>query len=82
MSVRTDPSRSAHIGVVLARVDLCLWLMLFLLSFSNVGRTFLNLRKTSIFASPDTIDGKVGVTGSGAGMTDFRERKKYKLNQG
>jgi hypothetical protein len=56
--------------------------MLFLLSFSNVGRTFLNLRKTSIFASPDTIDGKVGVTGSGAGMTDFRERKKYKLNQG
>ena len=36
-------------------------------------------RKESIFASPDTVDGKVGVTGSGKDMTEFGERKKYKL---
>jgi len=41
-----------------------------------------NMRKISIFRSPDTIDGKVGVTGSGKGMTDFHDRKKYRLNHG
>lgn len=35
-------------------------------------------RKESIFASPDTVDGRVGVTGSGQGMTDFDKRKKHK----
>ena len=37
-------------------------------------------KKTSIFTSPDTIDGRVGVVGSGQGMTDYENtRKKYKL---
>jgi len=36
--------------------------------------------KQSIFASPNDVDGKVGVVGSGKGMTDFEQRKKYKLN--
>ena len=43
--------------------------------------SLLNLRKESIFASPATIDGKVGVTGSGAGMTGFEDRKKYKIRR-
>lgn len=39
-----------------------------------------SLRKKSIFASPDSLEGRVGVTGSGQGMTDFNVRKKYRLN--
>lgn len=35
------------------------------------------LRKQSIFATPDAVGGKVGVTGSGQGMTDFDSRKKH-----
>jgi survival-of-motor-neuron-related-splicing factor 30 len=39
----------------------------------------LSKRGSSIFASPDTVDGKVGVVGSGQGMTTFQDaRKKYK----
>lgn len=34
--------------------------------------------RKSIFATPDTLDGKVGVVGSGAGMTDFGARKKHR----
>lgn len=34
------------------------------------------LKKGSIFASPDTVDGKVGVTGSGQGMTSFEARAR------
>ena len=45
-------------------------------------RSLHNFRKTSIFKSPDSIEGRVGVTNSGAGMTDFKLRKKYKLNHG
>ena len=37
------------------------------------------LKHGSIFASPDTVDGRVGVVGSGQTMTDFQQRKKYKL---
>lgn len=37
-------------------------------------------KKKSIFASPDDVEGKVGVVGSGKKMTDFERRKKYKLN--
>jgi hypothetical protein len=36
------------------------------------------LRKESIFASPDSVDGKVGVVGSGGGMTSFGGRQKWK----
>lgn len=33
----------------------------------------------SMFASPEEVDGKVGVTGSGKGTTDFEQRKRYKF---
>ncbi|CAM9143943.1 unnamed protein product [Phaeothamnion confervicola] len=38
------------------------------------------LRKESIFRSPDAPDGRVGVTGSGQGMTGFEGRKKLKTD--
>lgn len=39
----------------------------------------LSKRGTSIFASPETVDGRVGVVGSGQGMTSFQDaRKKLK----
>jgi len=34
----------------------------------------------SIFKSPDTIEGKVGVMGSGKGMTNFNPRTRYSIN--
>jgi len=33
--------------------------------------------KESIFKVPETLEGKVGVQGSGNGMTDFQERQKF-----
>ena len=33
--------------------------------------------KDSIFRSPDTVDGRVGVIGSGKRMTEFRDREKW-----
>jgi survival-of-motor-neuron-related-splicing factor 30 len=36
----------------------------------------------SMFASPDAVDGKVGVVGSGQGMTEFGERKRHKFEGG
>lgn len=36
----------------------------------------------SIFATPDTLDGKVGVVGSGKGITEFEQRKKHKFAGG
>ncbi|KAJ8602035.1 hypothetical protein CTAYLR_002730 [Chrysophaeum taylorii] len=39
------------------------------------------VRKESIFVSPDTVDGKVGVTGSGKGITEYGERKKFKFRE-
>lgn len=38
---------------------------------------FTGRKKESIFKSPVDIKGKVGVTGSGHGMTDFQRREKY-----
>lgn len=35
---------------------------------------FTGRKKDSMFKSPDSIDGRVGVTGSGKGMTDFKDR--------
>jgi len=55
------------------------------LAFQNKGAkrkvigSMKNVRKESIFASPATVDGRVGVVGSGKEMTDFGERKKYKI---
>ena len=37
------------------------------------------VRKESIFAAPTTVDGRVGVTGSGRDMTEFWGRKKFKV---
>ena len=34
----------------------------------------------SIFKSPETIEGKVGVMGSGKGMTNFNQRTKYSMS--
>jgi survival-of-motor-neuron-related-splicing factor 30 len=40
-----------------------------------------HLKKGSIFASPATVDGRVGVIGSDQKMTQFEDtRKKFKLN--
>jgi len=32
-------------------------------------------KKQSMFRSPDTVDGKVGVVGSGKGMTTFKNTR-------
>jgi survival of motor neuron-related-splicing factor 30 len=37
------------------------------------------IKKQSMFASPDGVEGRVGFTGSGQGMTDYSERKKHKF---
>jgi hypothetical protein len=37
-------------------------------------------KKQSLFSSPEAVDGRVGVTGSGQGMTDYEHRKRYKFN--
>jgi survival of motor neuron-related-splicing factor 30 len=39
-----------------------------------------HVKKRSMFASPEEVDGKVGVTRSGLGMTHTEDRKRYKLN--
>lgn len=39
-----------------------------------------HMKKRSMFASPEEVDGRVGVTGSGQGMTHTEDRKRYKLN--
>lgn len=38
---------------------------------------FSGRKKESIFKSPDDHRGKVGVTGSGKGLTDFQRREKH-----
>lgn len=38
---------------------------------------FTGRKKESIFKSPDDPKGKVGVTGSGKGITDFHKREKH-----
>lgn len=35
------------------------------------------LHKSSLFRSPDTVEGKVGVTGSGQGVTHFQDKVKW-----
>lgn len=37
------------------------------------------IKKQSMFASPEGVEGRVGFTGSGQGMTDYSERKKHKF---
>ncbi len=56
------------------------------LNFTDFGNKkkkghYLNKKNTeSIFKSPDTIEGKVGVMGSGKGMTNFNPRTRYSIN--
>lgn len=38
---------------------------------------FTGRKRESIFKSPDDPNGKVGVTGSGKGITEFQKREKY-----
>lgn len=38
----------------------------------------VSLKTGSIFASPEGLEGKVGVTGSGQGITEQAARKKFK----
>ena len=45
----------------------------------RVAGSMKGVRKESIFAAPTTVDGKVGVTGSGRDMTEFGGRKKFKV---
>ncbi|KAG5175889.1 hypothetical protein JKP88DRAFT_259084 [Tribonema minus] len=42
----------------------------------RVAGSMKGVRKESIFKSPDSLDGKVGVVGSGQGMTDFDNKKR------
>ncbi|CAM9163656.1 unnamed protein product [Chrysoparadoxa australica] len=44
----------------------------------RVKGSMKGMRKESIFKTPDSITSKVGVVGSGAGMTDFEQRKRFK----
>lgn len=49
---------------------------------STKGKTkkigfFSGRKRESIFKSPDDPQGKVGVTGSGKGLTDFQKREKH-----
>lgn len=48
-------------------------------SFVNKSgkRALTGVVKQSMFASPDVVEGKVGVTNSGLGMTDFERRKRH-----
>ena len=41
----------------------------------------VSLKTASIFASPEGLEGRVGVTGSGQGVTEQAARKKFKLKK-
>ena len=41
---------------------------------------FTGRKKESIFKSPEGFDGKVGVTGSGKGITSFQDRKRHEFD--
>ena len=43
----------------------------------KVDKMYNYSKKQSMFKTPDTRGGKVGVIGSGSGMTSFVERKKH-----
>lgn len=38
------------------------------------------LKAPSMFSSPDTVDGRVGVVNSGHHMTDYGDRKRHKFD--
>lgn len=45
---------------------------------SNEASSLSKLHKSSLFRSPETVEGKVGVAGSGQGVTHFQDRVKWK----
>lgn len=49
-------------------------------SFVNKGtkKSLAGVVKQSMFAAPDKVEGRVGVIGSGQGMTSYDSRKKHK----
>ena len=52
--------------------------LMFSLTFVHFQVGFFSGRKReSIFKSPDDPFGKVGVTGSGKGLTEFQKREKH-----
>eukprot|EP00271_Cylindrocystis_brebissonii_P017273 TRINITY_DN4425_c0_g1_i1.p1 TRINITY_DN4425_c0_g1~~TRINITY_DN4425_c0_g1_i1.p1 ORF type:complete len:369 (-),score=96.02 TRINITY_DN4425_c0_g1_i1:30-1136(-) len=44
---------------------------------AKIAGFFTGRKRESIFKSPTDLKGKVGVTGSGKGLTDFQKREKY-----
>lgn len=46
---------------------------------SSSSKAVAPIKKQSMFASPEGVQGRVGVTGSGQGMTDYGQRKKHKF---
>jgi secreted PhoX family phosphatase len=46
----------------------------------RVKGSFAGVRKESIFKTPDNLEGRVGVVGSGKGVTEFEAKKRYKMN--
>jgi len=44
---------------------------------SKKGHFQVSKHRESIFKTPDSVTGKVGVTGSGKAMTEYRERSRY-----
>lgn len=43
------------------------------------GHFHIKKNTESIFKSPDTIEGKVGVIGSGKGMTNYNTKTKFSV---
>lgn len=68
MALEVDELRIVFINVLFCGV--CDMVLLQIGFFS--GR-----KRESIFKSPDDPQGKVGVTGSGKGLTDFQKREKH-----
>merc|ERR1711871_979784 len=48
----------------------------------GVKKNVQGIRKNSMFVSPDTVEGKVGVTGSGNKLTEYGDRKRLKASGG
>ena len=44
------------------------------------GHFAISKNTESIFKCPEGIDGKVGVMGSGKGMTNYSQKERYSLN--
>ena len=45
----------------------------------GIKKSVAGIQKSSMFASPETVEGKVGVTNSGKALTEFEQRKRHKF---